>query len=421
MADETHAVLTELNDFSSAPAALEKIFSACDDDKLKLLEQLVVRQNAAPNATLGTVLERFHRLSESPAVVRNDMLFLVMGKPGLLFATSIYDEDLALLIWRGLVRFHERHPQFDLLAQLFNNTRDSHGLSALHYAVEAQMHELVAEITQWLSARSDQADRFRRLVYEVRTQDVVLPISKTHVSGKSIATGGATLVHLAAKLGDVAFLRALLDPPVSCEIEKVGRDWDDLTPLEVALLHRRSEATSILLEHQTASLGFPTSEDALTALQEQRDSKATARYIDSMVAKPPMTEPHTFPSIWTAEECQIVTSALEEITSRRGWNTQRHTSYPTTDLPCYQATPIDAWVRMAVATRLFPQILEHYRIDSGKQCLTFRELFFVKYEAQVGEQAELGLHCDGSVLSFNILLNPSSEFQAGKCVMPGHW
>ncbi|GLD91603.1 hypothetical protein PINS_up000136 [Pythium insidiosum] len=411
---DAHALLEQLNDFSSAPAALDALFSSFAQDQAKTLEQLLLRQNVRPDVTLDEALARFHGASNAAApAVHREMLLLVMGKPALLFATSIYDEDLALLIWRGLVRFHKAHPEWDLLVQLFDNTRDSHGLSALHYAAEAQMHELLLDITQWLEAHAEQAERFRRLVYEVRTQDVVLPMSKTHVSGKSIATGGATLVHLAAKIGDVDFLQALLAPPVSCSLEKVGRDWDDLTPTEVAQLHRRYDAVALLTDHQEAPRIAPITEDALEALQSERDAKAASRYIDSMVAQPPMTEPHTFPSIWSQEECHVIMQELDDITSQRGWNTQRHTSYPTTDLPCYQATSVDAWVRTAIATRLFPQIHQRYKIDREAQRLTFRELFFVKYEAQHGQQAELALHCDGSVLSFNILLNPSKEFQGG--------
>lgn len=45
---------------------------------------------------------------------------------------------------------------------------------------------------------------------------------------------------------------------------------------------------------------------------------------------------------------------------------------------------------------------------------TLRDLFFVKYEVDGnGAQADLPLHQDGSLVSFNILLNPATEFEGG--------
>lgn len=48
------------------------------------------------------------------------------------------------------------------------------------------------------------------------------------------------------------------------------------------------------------------------------------------------------------------------------------------------------------------------------QChLTFRDLFFVRYSAAVGDQRKLDIHQDGSVMSFNIILNSPDEFEGG--------
>ena len=43
----------------------------------------------------------------------------------------------------------------------------------------------------------------------------------------------------------------------------------------------------------------------------------------------------------------------------------------------------------------------------------FRDLFFVKYEAVEGGQRSVGLHRDGSSLSFNVLLNDAGDFRGG--------
>ena len=42
-----------------------------------------------------------------------------------------------------------------------------------------------------------------------------------------------------------------------------------------------------------------------------------------------------------------------------------------------------------------------------------RDLFVVKYSAAPGAQADLKPHTDGSIISFNVLLNDSAEFDGG--------
>lgn len=120
-----------------------------------------------------------------------------------------------------------------------------------------------------------------------------------------------------------------------------------------------------------------------------------------------------FPQIWSTSECEQVLEVLHTVTQMHGWCTQRHAAHPTTDIPCYRVVPIESWVRGSLATRLFPLLHERYAIPITSKRIAFRELFYVKYEARRGERAELGVHCDGSALSFNVLLNPASEFAGG--------
>lgn len=150
----------------------------------------------------------------------------------------------------------------------------------------------------------------------------------------------------------------------------------------------------------------------IDTLQKARDSSAMQRYAQSMITQAPFTNAQRFHAIWTPSECHQVVTKLFEFTDRYGWSKQRHVSYPTTDIPSYQIVPLDAWVRATIQHRLFTQVYAHYEIPQTKM-LIFRELFYVKYEAQPGEQAELALHCDGSVLSFNILLNSRKDFIGG--------
>ena len=41
--------------------------------------------------------------------------------------------------------------------------------------------------------------------------------------------------------------------------------------------------------------------------------------------------------------------------------------------------------------------------------MSFDDVFIVKYSAKTGEQASLGLHVDGSAMSFQIALNSETE------------
>jgi hypothetical protein len=47
--------------------------------------------------------------------------------------------------------------------------------------------------------------------------------------------------------------------------------------------------------------------------------------------------------------------------------------------------------------------------EQPSQPLSFDDVFIVKYSARAGEQASLGLHVDGSAMSFQIALNSESE------------
>ncbi|RLN49441.1 hypothetical protein BBJ29_000099 [Phytophthora kernoviae] len=67
---------------------------------------------------------------------------------------------------------------------------------------------------------------------------------------------------------------------------------------------------------------------------------------------------------------------------------------------------------LAMMIWLFPKIAKRYQLPKTQRLL-FRDLFFVKYEAREGERSELALHRDGSVLSFNMLLNSADDFIGG--------
>lgn len=97
-----------------------------------------------------------------------------------------------------------------------------------------------------------------------------------------------------------------------------------------------------------------------------------------------------------------------------GWTQNRHGNYPTTDLPIVELPQTLDFFRVALVERIYPLLRQQFGMflpDGGKS-LRVADGFVVKYDAE-GGQAELKPHRDGSVLSFNIALNPADEFDGG--------
>ena len=92
-----------------------------------------------------------------------------------------------------------------------------------------------------------------------------------------------------------------------------------------------------------------------------------------------------------------------------GWTTTRHANYPTTDLKVSSIPSLAILVNNIVKYDVIPLLSKLYNIN--KYFVDCNDIFIVKYDAE--QQAELGKHTDGSIFSFNILLNHESEFEGG--------
>ena len=149
-------------------------------------------------------------------------------------------------------------------------------------------------------------------------------------------------------------------------------------------------------------------------------------------------------------QCGRLVSAVRRAAGARGWDTQRHAAYATTDLRCNVATlgpELHAWVVDSLREHVLTQMSRVYGADlalqlpvqgkreesTSRRRLEFRELFFAYYRASASScedgdggdndgdaaivrdraQASLPLHRDGSLLSFNILLNSAAAFDGG--------
>ena len=118
-------------------------------------------------------------------------------------------------------------------------------------------------------------------------------------------------------------------------------------------------------------------------------------------------------SVISKEECERIIGEAEYVASLSEWTKNRHGNYPTTDLPLVELPETLKFLRVALVERIYPMLQAQFGVflpDPSK--LRLADGFVVKYDAQ-GGQRELKPHRDGSVVSFNIALNPASEFEGG--------
>jgi hypothetical protein len=127
------------------------------------------------------------------------------------------------------------------------------------------------------------------------------------------------------------------------------------------------------------------------------------------------------PNFLTIEEADKIVSVTELHASlNNGWMTDRHKSYPTTDLSAYsinediilsnQKHKFDVWINNTVDNRVFPLLSSYYNIPIDS--LYMKDLFIVKYTYDA--QNSLRIHKDSSQLTFNIALsNYGSDFNGG--------
>ena len=123
--------------------------------------------------------------------------------------------------------------------------------------------------------------------------------------------------------------------------------------------------------------------------------------------------------VLTSAQCDAALEAIHaRAATRGGWQTDRHRFHPTTDMRCAEALfdcpAVEQMVRAAVFSKVCEPLAGRWA-GAGylAEHLVFRDLFFVHYSAADGAQRGLKLHEDGSLFSFNVLLNSPSEFDGG--------
>ena len=184
------------------------------------------------------------------------------------------------------------------------------------------------------------------------------------------------------------------------------------TALGVSELHipgyAQSKLPFILKEHDLVD------EEGSTTLTRLEKRQYSSDDYDSLISFESGHLLHkTRSQVLSSEECQRIVDEAESVAAEMGWTTKRHGNYPTTDIPIVELPDTLAFLRRALEERIYPLLsaqFGEFLPDASK--LRVADGFVVKYDAE-GGQTELKPHRDGSVLSFNIALNPVSDFEGG--------
>ncbi len=95
--------------------------------------------------------------------------------------------------------------------------------------------------------------------------------------------------------------------------------------------------------------------------------------------------------------------------------TNRHKHFPTVDVPFKNLHRSWKKFEPILSLSIYPLLKSLYQLSAPR--FNVVDLFVVRYKT--GQQVELGVHRDGSIISFNILLNSSVDFCGGGTRFPG--
>jgi len=299
------------------------------------------------------------------------------GMTALQFCAAMYDEDLAL-------RCLDAMPK-----DLIDAQAPGGGYTALHFSAAGGMPMLTEALLRC------------RASLEARTDQLSMPC------GTGVQAAGRTPLHIAASHGS----RDIVDILAAARADPAAADEDGNSAVMLALMANQPAMAARLRElyHLPGD-----AEEGLVEGKMKRDNDAAKeRLKDSLEVSGALRGVHALPQAFTVAECETVLRAVTAVTDKAGWSTTRHTAYRTMDIPCSEVPEVDRWVRSTIEERVFPRMSESYDLPGCAYALHFRDLFFVKYCNESGGQPGLDLHKDGSILSFNILLNPAEEFVGG--------
>ena len=282
------------------------------------------------------------------------------------------------------------------------------GATALYHAAAQNAADLVKDL---LAAGAS--------IDAHRTQD------NPHVS----LPGGRTPLHAAANTGATEAAGILLS--AAPELAAVS-DWEGRLPAELAWLCGAHDLALSLASAAAAAVPPADADDMAERLEEvhegesdasDRKHAATVRRVElrerrrealRVEERPSLHAVHRLRGAWPKERCERLLAAARDAASLHGWSTGRHRHYPTTDLPLWRLGGATMrWVMQALESELLPAAAAAFRIPLAS--LRVRESFVARYDAggKGGEQADLAMHKDGTLLAFTITLSDAAGYDGG--------
>mgnify|MGYP003337289588 CR=1 FL=1 len=139
--------------------------------------------------------------------------------------------------------------------------------------------------------------------------------------------------------------------------------------------------------------------------------RVSAEYWIDTWERTPLHGIYTVNRVIPSSLCRCI---IQEAASHH-FTTNRHKHFPTVDIPLRNLRT--SWLRLEPILELdiYPLLKTLYRLQEPH--FNIVDLFVVRYKT--GQQVELGEHRDGSIISFNILLNSTVDFCGGGTRFPG--
>ena len=354
---------------------------------------------------------------------RRSMRFeTVNGLSFLMYSIAMMEEELAVSILRDGVGID------------VNECWDS-GQTPLHCAVQMECVEAVAAIFKFGGEGVN--------LYAV-TNDFLVHFTRWE-------SGGRTVLHYAAVQNHIGLCQRILEfEGCSTSMSRprllTMRDLQGNDAIDTALMHHHLECARYLYAERRRFLlkyggddvvdGLLT-DDAMGCYLKNRmehfraikkmvaDSKATKLRFETAgnQSEAVIAENDIFvvEALWTRSECERVLKELVDFGDATNWRSNRYQSFATTDIPLsMMGDEFGAFIRKELHWKLYPQIARHYGLEQRFE-IGPKYLFFVRYNDDSEyrsttdnfKQNSLNLHRDGSLLSFNVLLNRETAFEGG--------
>ena len=218
------------------------------------------------------------------------------------------------------------------------------------------------------------------------------------------------------KASKTSFLRAKKHSSVSADDLK--KLMDDNLNNQLLYNQERHDAECLAMEK---AIGIDSNEYIVPFKFDASDFTSTT-FSETLLGEAP-NQPFGSPRLlhvskgplFSKEECDaVILEAEQQALARGGWQTERHYSHRTTDLPLSALPATAAWLRAALPTKLFPMVAACFPGAVGDpRALRIFDVFVVKYDAGPGGQAALRVHRDSSLVSVTVALNPRADYAGG--------